>query len=189
MKILPEGKSRALSVSALAAGGICGLMAALNLSDLITLLRLSSTSAFFLFLSRAAVPAEMPPVAAFAVDHPVAVFALTSALWAAGCVLALGVWRRGEWARRGAAAMLYLLAAAAGLALLFPNLIIPRPLFYQGVSIAPEFNAVVKAAAFYLKSAAAAGGALCLWGALVLDRSSARLEFGPLRKEGENEKN
>ena len=177
MRIFPLGKSRILSATALTLAVLCGGMAVLAVSDLITMLRLSSTSAFFLFFSRATVPVQMPAAAAFAAGHPVALFSLAAALWICGCVLALGVWRRAEWARRGAAAMLYLLSAGALLALLFPSLIVPAPLSYDGMDIAPEFNAAVKSAAFYLRVVSLAGGGLCLWWALVLDRSRIKDEF------------
>jgi len=183
MEILPAGKSRVLSATALALAGLCAVMAALAVSDLVTLLRLSGTSAFYLLLARATVPPQMPPLAAFAAGHPVPLFSLAVALWGCGGVLALGVWRRAEWARRGAAAMLYLLSAAAGLALLFPSLIVPRPLFYDGAPIAPEFNAAVRSAAFHLRLVCMGAGGLCLWWALLLDRGPLREEFkkGPLK--------
>ena len=177
MQIFAEGRSRVLSGSALALAGLCGVMAALSLSDLLTLLRLSSTSTFFLFMSRATVPVEMPPLAGFAARHPGPLFAMAALLWLSGCALALGVWRRAEWARRGAVAMLYLLSAAALLALLFPSLIVPAPLVYDGVSIAPEFNAVVRSAAVYLRIVCVTGGGLCFWWALLLDRGALKGEF------------
>lgn len=166
-----------LTVSSLALAAFCGVMSALALSDLLTMLRLSSTSAFFLFFSRATVPVDMPVLAAFAASHPVALFSIAAALWCSGCVLALGVWRRAEWARRGAVAMLYLLSAAAALALIFPSLVVPVPLIYNGQDIAPEFNAAVKSAAVYLRVISLAGGSLCFWWALALDRGRLRGEF------------
>lgn len=177
MKIFEEGRSRVLSGTALALAGLCGVMAALAVSDLLTLLRLNSTSTFFLFLARAKVPAQMPPLAAFAARHPELLFALMALLWLSGCALALGVWRRAEWARRGAAAMLYLLSGTALLTLLFPALVVPAPLVYDGVSIAPQFNAVVKAMAFYLRLVCVLGGGLCFWWALQLDRGALKGEF------------
>ena len=73
--------------------------------------------------------------------------------------------------------MLYLLSAAAGLALLFPSLIVPSPLIYNGVPIAPEFNAAVESDMVYLRVMCLAGGALCLWWALALDRGPLKAEF------------
>ncbi|MEI7527306.1 MAG: hypothetical protein WCK76_00065 [Elusimicrobiota bacterium] len=177
MEMFKEGRSRVLTGSALALAGLCGVMAALAVSDLLTLLRLNSTSTFYLFMARATVPTEMPPLAALAARSPGLLFAVAALLWLSGCVLALGVWRRAEWARRGAAAMLYLCSATALLALLFPSLIVPAPLVYDGVSIAPEFNAAVKAMAFYLRLVSVLGGGLCFWWALLLDRGALRGEF------------
>ncbi|HNW44182.1 MAG TPA: hypothetical protein PKI19_06735 [Elusimicrobiales bacterium] len=177
MKLFVDGRSRFLSGTALALAGLCGLMFALALSDLLLLLRVSSTSAFYLFLARATVPDRMPALAAFAAGHPVALCVMGVALWLSGCVLALGVWRRAEWARRGAVAMLYLLASAALLALLFPGLIVPAQLIYDGADIAPEFNTAVRTAAVYLRIVCVGGGGLCLWWALALDRGALRAEF------------
>ena len=177
MKLLPEGKSRALSGLALAAAFLCGLMALKALRDLYTLMEVFSTPAFYLALARSTVPTEMPPLAGIIVRNMRVVFVFTVFFWLSGFTLALGVWARREWARRGATAMLYLLSAAALLLLLFPWLAIPRPLVYGEVSLAPEFNAAVRVAAFAARVAAMLAGSLCLWWALALDRSGLREEF------------
>ena len=135
---LPEGKSRALSGLALAAAFLCGLMALKALRDLYTLMEVFSTPAFYLALARSTVPTEMPPLAGIIVRNMRVVFVFTVFFWLSGFTLALGVWARREWARRGAAAMLYLLGAAALLLLLFPWLAIPRPLVYgEGCACCP----------------------------------------------------
>jgi len=182
MKIFAEGRSRVLSAAALVLAGLCGAMTALTIYDLVTFARLASTSAFSLFMSRATVPVVMPPLAAFAAERPGPLFLLAALLWLSGFAFALGVWRRAEWARRGAAAMLYLLSAAAGLVMLFPSLIVPAPLIYDGVAVAPEFNAVVKTVAFFLRAAGAAGGGLCFWCARALDRAALKAEFKATEK-------
>ena len=97
--------------------------------------------------------------------------------WTSGLILALGVWGRREWARSGAAAMLYLLSAAGLLLLLFPWLAIPRPLFYGDVPLSPEFNAAVGTAALAARLGALLAGSLSLWWALALDRGGLRKEF------------
>lgn len=178
MKLLPEGKSRPLSVLALACSAAAAVMAALALRDLLTLLNIFGTPAFYLGLARATLPVEMPPLAALMVRHMRLFFLFSALFWASALTLALGTWARREWARRGAAAMLYLLAAAALLMLLFPWLAVPRPLVYEGVSIAPAFNASVTVAAFAARVAAFLGGAVCLWWALALDRGPLKAEFG-----------
>lgn len=172
-----EGRSRRLTGVTLALAGLCAVLSALTISDLVTLLRLASTSAFVLFMGRSTVPVGMPALAAFAAERPVPLFFLAALLWLSGLVLALGVWRRREWARRGATGMLYLFSAAAALAMLFPTLIVPAPLIYDGVSIAPEFNAAVTTASFYLRAACAVGGGLCFWCARLLDRGTLKAEF------------
>ena len=177
MKLLPEGKSRALSGCALAAAAVCGLMSARALFDLFTLLEVFSTPAFYLALAKATVPVEMPPLGAFLVRNMRGVFVFSVLFWLSGLTLALGVRARREWARSGAAAMLYLLSAAALLLLLYPWLAIPRPLVYGDISLAPEFNDSVKAAAYVTRLIAFLLGGLCLWWALTLDRGELKNEF------------
>jgi hypothetical protein len=125
----------------------------------------------------ATLPMEMPPLAMLMARHMRSSFVFFFFFWLSLFALAAGVWLRREWARRGAVWMLYLLSAAALLLLLFPWLVVPRPLVYGGVQLAPDFNAMVNAANFLARVAAAAGGALCLWWALALDRGGLRLEF------------
>ena len=177
INFFPEGKSRALSGLALAAAFLCGLMTLKAVRDLYTLMEVFSTPAFYLALARSTVPTEMPPLAGIIVRNMRVVFVFTVFFWLSGFTLALGVWARREWARRGATAMLYLLSAAALLLLLFPWLAIPRPLVYGEVSLAPEFNSAVRLAAFAARVAAMLAGSLCLWWALALDRSGLREEF------------
>ena len=145
--------------------------------DLLTLLNVFGTPAFYLGLAKATLPTEMPPLAGLIVRHMRLFFVFSFFFWASALALSLGVWARREWARRGAAAMLYLLTAAALLLLLFPWLAVPKPLIYGGVSLAPEFNASVGAAAFVARTAAFLGGAVSLWWALALDRGALRSEF------------
>ena len=177
INFFPEGRSRALSGLALAAAVLCGFMALKALRDLYTLMEVFSTPAFYLALARSTVPTEMPPLAGIIVRNMRVVFVFSVFFWLSGFALALGVWARREWARRGAAAMLYLLSAAALLLLLFPWLAIPRPLVYGEVSLAPEFNAAVRVAAFAARVASMLAGSLCLWWALALDRGGLRKEF------------
>ena len=176
MKIFPEGKSRPLSAAALATAAVCGIMAARAVRDLFTFLQVFSTPAFFLALARAKLPVEIPPLAALLANNMRFVFVFTLVFWLSGFTLAAGVLRRKEWARRGAVAMLYLLSAAALLLLLFPWLVVPRPLVYGEISLAPDFNDAVRVAAFFARTASLLAGGLCSWWALALDR-------GPLRKE------
>lgn len=177
MKLLPEGKSKALSAGALGAAAACAVMAFRAGRDLLTLFDVFSTRAFHLALARSTLPVEMPPLAGFLAEHMRLAFFFSLLFWTSGLALALGVWARREWGRRGAFLMLYLLAAVALLLLLFPWLVVPRPLEYGGVSLAPEFNASVSLAARLLRLGAFAGGGLCLWGALALDRGPLKREF------------
>lgn len=177
MKLLPEGKSGTLSVLALGCCAAAAVMSALAVRDLLTLLNIFGSPAFYLGLARATLPVEMPPLGAVMVRHMRMFFLFSALFWLSALVLSAGVWARKEWARRGAAAMLYLLAAAALLLLLFPWLVVPRPLVYEGVSIAPEFNAAVTAAAFAARAGAFLGGVVCLWWALALDRGALKGEF------------
>ena len=179
MRIFPEGGSKALSCAALVTAAVCGFMAAKAALDLLTFLAVFSTPAFFLGLAKAQLPVEMPPMAALITRHIRSIFVFALFFWLSGFTLAAGVLRRREWARRGAAAMLYLLSAVSLLLLLFPWLLVPRQLIYQGLSLAPDFNDAVRVAAFFVRTASLLLGSLCLWWALALDRGPLRKEFGP----------
>lgn len=184
MSLFPEGRSKVLSALALGCAAAAAVMSALALRDLLTLLNIFGTPAFYLGLARATLPVEMPPLAAFMVRHMRLFFLFSALFWVSALVLSLGTWARKEWARRGAAAMLYLLAAAALLLLLFPRLVIPGPLVYEGVSIAPEFNASVAAAALAARVGAFFCGSVCLWWALALDRGGLKAEFAGVCRTG-----
>lgn len=182
MKIFPEKVSRALSAAYLAAAVLSGGLALSSLADLITILDFYSAPVLLPFMHGAVQPVNMPPLAQLMVRHSKLFFAFFPLFWLSACVLALGLLRRAEWARRGAAAMLYLLAAAALLVFLYPWLVVPRPLMYGEVSLAPAFNAGVRVAAYLARLLAFAAGGLCLWWGLALDRGRARAEFkAPLR--------
>ncbi len=177
MKLFPEGKSKPLSGFALAAALATGAMTLLAARDLLTLLDVFSTPAFYLALAHATLPTQMPPLAALIVRNMRLVFIFSFFFWLSGLTLALGVWHRKEWARRGATWMLYLLSGAALLLLLFPWLAIPRPMVYGGVSVSSEFDSAVRTAALFARIVSLLGGSLCLWWALTLDRGQVRLEF------------
>jgi hypothetical protein len=145
--------------------------------DLLTMFIVFSSPSFFLSMVNATVPMEMPPLAALLTRHIRASFVFFFCFWSSAFALSAGVWLRREWARRGAVWMLYTLTAAALLLLLFPWLVVPRPLVYGDLQLAPEFNSAVRLASGFARFACAAGGALCLWWALALDRGPLRLEF------------
>lgn len=177
MTIFPPEKSRALSATALVTAVVCGFMAVKAALDLVTFMEVFSTPAFFLALAKARQPVEIPPLAAMLTRHIRSVFVFGLVFWLSGFTLAAGVLRRREWARRGAVAMLYLLSAAALLLLLFPWLVVPRQLVYDGISLAPEFNDAVRVAAFFARTASLLAGSLFFWWALTLDRGRLRKEF------------
>ena len=177
VNFFPAGRSRPLSGIALAVSAVCGFMLLKAAHDLFTLLEVFSTPAFYLALAKATVPVEMPPLAGIIVRNMRSIFVFSVFFWLSGFALALGVWGRREWARRGATAMLYLLSAAALLLLLYPWLAIPRPLVFGEVSLAPDFNAAVGAAAYAARLIAFLAGGTCLWWALALDRGELRKEF------------
>jgi hypothetical protein len=177
MRIFPGDKSRALSFTFLAAAAVAGVMGLRALADLGTILKFFSSPVFLPMMKGSVVPLNMPPLADFMVKNTRLFFAFFPFFWLSAFILSLGLLRRAEWARRGSVAMLYLLACAALMLVLFPWLVIPHPLFYGDISLAPEFNAVVLAAAHYLRLLFTAIGGLCLWWALALDRGSARLDF------------
>jgi len=183
MKIFPENKSRRLSWVYLAAAAVSGLMALRGLWDLATMLLFFSTPLLLPFMHGAVMPMEMPPLASFMLKHTRLFFGFFPLFWTSAFILALGLLRRAEWARRGAVAMLYLLVLAALLLIVYPWLVVPSPLFYGGVPLAPEFNAQVSSAAYLTRLLGICGGALCLWWALALDRGGAGAEFKEKPKE------
>jgi hypothetical protein len=136
-----------------------------------------SSPVFFMSLAGSTAPVGMPPLAALLIDHIRAAFVFAFFFWLSLFALSVGVWLRRDWARRGAVWMLYLLSAAALMLLLFPWLVIPRPLVYGEIQLAPEFNSAVMTAAFFSRIVSAAAGAVFLWWALVLDRGPLRREF------------
>jgi hypothetical protein len=184
MRLFPEGVSKKLSGGALAAAAGTGIMWLLSTRDLLTLSRALSSPAFFMSLAGSMAPVGMPPLAALLIDHISASFIFAFLFWLSLFSLSAGVWLRREWARRGAVWMLYLLSAAALMLLIFPWLVIPRPLVYGQIQLAPEFNAAVRTAAFFARMTAALAWGLCLWCALALDRGPLRLEF----RSGEEKK-
>ncbi len=177
MRFFPEGKSRTLSALSLASAAFCAVMTFSAARDLLTMLVIYHTPAFYLGMAKATVPVQMPPLAGFMVRHMRLFFAFFFFLWLSGLVLSLGVWARREWARSGACLTLYLLAGAALLMLAYPWLAVPRPLVYGGISLAPRFNDAVASAAFFTRLTSFLGGGLCLWWALALDRGGLRGEF------------
>lgn len=177
MKLLPEGKSKALSAGALAAAAVCAFMTVKATLALLPILELYNSPAFELSMLRATVPVDMPPLARFMVDHVRLYFAFFLFFWFSAFVLSLGLWARREWARRGACWLLYLLSAAALLVVFYPWLAVPKPFMYGEISLAPEFNAVVRTAAYLARLAAFLGGGVCLWSALLLDRGRVKGEF------------
>jgi hypothetical protein len=177
MKLLPEGRSKGLSAASLAAAAVSGLMALKAARDLFTMLGVFSTPAIYLSLASAKVPYGMPPLAALLTRNIRLAFFFALVFWFSAFALAAGIWLRREWARRGAVWGLYLLAAAALLLLVYPWLAVPRPLYYAGIPIAPEFNAAVLSAAAFARILALAVGGVCLWWALALDRGGLKNEF------------
>lgn len=177
MKLLPEGRSKGLSAVSLGAAAASGLLAVKAAYDFFTVMGVFSTPAIYLSLASAKVPYGMPPLADLLTRHIRLAFFFALAFWCSVFALAAGVWLRREWARRGAVWGLYLLSAAALLLLVYPWLAVPRPLYYAGVPIAPEFNAAVLSAAAFARILALLAGGVCLWWALVLDRGGLRGEF------------
>ncbi len=177
MKLIPPGGSKIMSLMAAAAACAALYMAGRSLAELADFLRFYSSNVFYPALAHSKLPAEMPPLAALLSRHMLAAFWFSFLFWLSGAALAVGVLLRREWARRGAVAMCYLLTGAGLMLLFFPWLIVPRPLVYGGLELAPDFNAVVRAAALLVRVVSLAGGGLCLWWALALDRGAARGEF------------
>jgi hypothetical protein len=142
-----------------------------------TLVSMFLSPAFQLSMARATVPGEMPPAAVFLVRHPRGFFLFSLIMWLSITALGVGVFRRAKWGRGGFTALLYIGAAVLSLLFLFPELIVPKPLFYQGVSLVPEFNAAVKAARLWLQVFCGPVAALFFWLARKFESEEIKKEF------------
>jgi len=162
------------AVSALVIGGVLSFSFARANFILISMF---SSPAFQLSMARAAVPVKMPPAAVFLVWHTRGFFFFSLIMWLSVTALGFGVLRRAKWGRGGFTALLYLGAAVLFLLFLFPELIVPKPLFYRGVSLAPAFNAAVKAAKLWLQVFCGFGAALGLWLARKFESEDIKKEF------------
>ncbi|HAH32803.1 MAG TPA: hypothetical protein DCL44_10870 [Elusimicrobia bacterium] len=172
-------KSRLVTVAGVAAILIGGFLSISFARANFTLVSMFSSPSFQLSMSRATVPVGMPPAAVFLVAHPRGFFFFSLILWLSITVLGFGILRRRKWARGGFNAVLYLGAAVLFLLFLFPALVVPKPFYYQGVSLAPEFNSAVKTARLCLQSFCGVGTALFLWLARKFETQAIRNEFNP----------
>ena len=174
-------RSRLVTITAVLTLLIGGFLSVSFARANFTLISIFSSPAFQLSMAHATVPVEMPPAAVFLVQHTRGFFFFALIMWLSVTALGFGVLRRAKWGRGGFTALLYLGAAGLCLLFLFPELIVPKPLFYHGVSPAPEFNAAVKAARLWLQVFCGLGAALGLWLAKKFESEEIKKEFNPGR--------
>jgi len=170
-------RSRLVTVTAVSVIVIGGFLSFSFARANFTLISMVSSPAFQLSMARATVPVEMPPAAVFLVRHTRGFFFFSLIMWLSVTALGFGVLRRAKWGHSGFTALLYLGAAVLFLFFLFPELIVPKPLFYRGVSLAPEFNAAVKTAKLWLQVFCGLGAALGLWLARKFGNEEIKKEF------------
>ncbi|MCX5785948.1 MAG: hypothetical protein NTX59_09695 [Elusimicrobia bacterium] len=170
-------RSRLVTVTAVSAIVIGGFLSVSFARANFTLISMFSSPSFQLSMAHATVPVEMPPAAAFLVRYPRGFFFFSLIMWLSVTALGFGVLRRRQWGRDGFNVLLYLGAAVLFILFMFPELVVPKPFFYQGISLAPEFNAAVKTVKLWLQGFCGAGTALFFWLARKFETQAVRNEF------------
>lgn len=164
-----------IAVLTLVIGGFLSFFFAM--SNLI-FMSMFSSPVFQLSMENAVVPAGTPPAVVFLALHTRGFFFFSLIMWLSVTAIGFGVLRRAKWGRGGFVPLLYIGAATLFLIFLFPELFVPKPLFYQGVSLAPEFNAAVTAARLVLQIFCGFGTALFFWLARKFESEEIKKEFG-----------
>jgi hypothetical protein len=156
------------------AGGYFSVVAARNA---FVLFALFSSPGFMLGLAGSTLPVEMPPLARLAAERMPLVFAAYFFFWAGVCIAGMGLLARKAWGLASARWLCYIAAACCLVLLLFPGLVVPKPYTYRGVSLTPEFNAVVGAIRIQLRLITVVLGVCALWLARRLEKPDIRNEF------------
>ena len=130
-------------------------------------------------MSNATLPVDIAPAARILAGHPREFFFFSLLFWLSITILGVGVLKRKKWGRSGLAAVLYLGAAVSLILLLFPEIVVPRPLMRGGRDLSPQFNAVVKTLRIWFQLFCALGTGTFFWLARKLESETVRREFGP----------
>ena len=170
-------KSRLVTVTAALVIIIGGFLSISFARANFTLISMFSSPSFQLSMARATVPVGMPPAAVFLVQHTRGFFFFSLIIWLSVTVVGYGVLRRRQWGRNGFNALLYLGAAVLLTLFFFPWLVVPQPFFYQGISLAPEFNSTVKIIKLWFQGCCGVGTALLFWLARKFETQAVRSEF------------
>jgi|GEM_PF-4830385 len=133
--------------------------------DNLMLADMFSSAGLLMGLATSTMPVEPPPLALLAARHIRTLFMLYLLASVAAFSIGLGLLLRRSWARVSAKLMFYLIAACCFALLLFPGLLVPKPLIQDGIAISPGFNAAVAWLKFQLRLTAALAGAAALWAA------------------------
>ena len=146
--------------------------------DNFALAAMFSSPGFMLGLAGATMPVEAPPLARFAVAHIRLVFIFYFIASLSVFITGAGLLFRKAWALSASKGFFYLGAACCLLIFLFPGLLVPKPYFYAGISLAPEFNAAVGHMRFLLRLTSAFPGAAFLWFSWRLEKPDVKSAFG-----------
>lgn len=176
---MPENKKSVL-VSAVAWSFIAlgGWHAARAAYDNFALAVMFSSPGFMLGLAGSTMPVEVPPLARLAVEHMRLIFVFYFFASLAVFISGLGLRSRKAWALNASKWFFYIGAACCLVVFLFPGLLVPKPYVYDGVSLAPEFNAAVRHMKFQLRLMAVFPGAAVLWLSRRLEKPEVKSEFG-----------
>ena len=146
--------------------------------DNFALAAMFSSPSFMLGLAGATMPVEAPPLARFAVAHIRLLFIFYFFVSLSVFITGVGLLLRKAWALSASKRLLYVGAASCLLVFLFPGLLVPKPYYYAGVSLAPEFNAAVGRMRLLLRALSALPGAAFLWFAWRLEKPDVKSAFG-----------
>ena len=146
--------------------------------DNFSLAAMFSSPGFMLGLAGSTMPVEAPPLARFAVAHIRLLFIFYFFASLAVFIAGAGLLLRKAWALSASKGFFYLGAACCLLIFLFPGLLVPKPYFYAGISLAPEFNAAVGQMKFQLRLFSALPGAAFLWFSWRLEKPDVKSAFG-----------
>lgn len=153
--------------------------------DNFTLADMFSSPSFLLGLAGSTLPVNMPPLALLVTANIHLVFAAYLLASLCVCSTGIGLLLRKAWALTAARRLFYVAAACCFVVFLFPGLLVPKPLVYEGVQLAPEFNAAVGTMKTQLRIATALLGSLLFLAAHWFNRPGIREEFCPGSSEAE----
>ncbi len=146
--------------------------------DNFALAAMFSSPGFMLGLAGATMPVEAPPLARFAVAHIRLLFIFYFFVSLSVFITGVGLLLRKAWALSASKWFFYLGAACCLLMLFFPGLLVPKPYYYEGISLAPQFNDAVGHMRLLLRLTSAFPTAAFLWFSWRFEKPDVKSAFG-----------